>query len=355
MENIKRLDSIDRKRLEYVDISKCIGIILVVIGHCINKNMSQDNYILYICRLIIYTIHMPLFFIVSGILFKKNIGKYKDRSIRSLINNKIKIFIVPYISFSVINYIMFEIMLMLPKFKSVSIASGYQHHSLLEFITSVLTLNNVVDDHLWFIYVMFLIYVFAFTISKVDSSIFKSKNDKLILFVFLFILYELTYWVKLPELIFKTIRYGFLFYIGYNFNNILEYIKSYKFICNILFVVLFIAYITVDNLDRSIKGIILPILEIYSSYLLIELSKCILKVYRIKEVLSYIGMNSYPIYLLHQPFIVNGLVFILLYTNFSYSITIIIASILGCIIPLIINKTIIQKNKILKFYLLGNH
>lgn len=48
------------KRIEALDVAKGIGIILVIIGH-LSSSYLHDW---------IYSFHMPLFFIISGICFK---------------------------------------------------------------------------------------------------------------------------------------------------------------------------------------------------------------------------------------------------------------------------------------------
>ncbi len=48
------------KRIEFIDISKGIGILLVIIGH-MNINQSLLQYIM--------SFHMPLFIILSGMTF----------------------------------------------------------------------------------------------------------------------------------------------------------------------------------------------------------------------------------------------------------------------------------------------
>ncbi len=51
------------KREYWLDIAKSIGIFLVVLGHTsINENL----------KIFIYSFHMPLFFLISGFLFKTN-------------------------------------------------------------------------------------------------------------------------------------------------------------------------------------------------------------------------------------------------------------------------------------------
>ena len=51
-----------KMRLEWVDISKGIGILLVIIGHCVYIGGSIHNWI--------FSFHMPLFFILSGMFIK---------------------------------------------------------------------------------------------------------------------------------------------------------------------------------------------------------------------------------------------------------------------------------------------
>ncbi len=48
-----------RSRIEWVDIAKGIGIILVIIGHVNTFNSSVKEWI--------YSFHMPLFFILAGV------------------------------------------------------------------------------------------------------------------------------------------------------------------------------------------------------------------------------------------------------------------------------------------------
>ena len=49
------------QRIQYIDIAKGIGILLVVIGHCINSLSFLGKWI--------WSFHMPLFFVISGLCF----------------------------------------------------------------------------------------------------------------------------------------------------------------------------------------------------------------------------------------------------------------------------------------------
>ena len=79
-------------RVSYLDIAKGIGIILVVIGHI--------EYVPAPIRFYIVTFHMPLFFIVSGMLM--DLKGEAGRSLKELIARKLKRIMLPYLIFSIL-------------------------------------------------------------------------------------------------------------------------------------------------------------------------------------------------------------------------------------------------------------
>ena len=57
-----------KKRLDYLDMTKGLGMILVLIGHLQGDSIfTFSPYIQPLC-VFIFSFHMPMFFIVSGIL-----------------------------------------------------------------------------------------------------------------------------------------------------------------------------------------------------------------------------------------------------------------------------------------------
>ena len=61
------VSAIEKKRIDYIDIAKGIGIIFVVLGH----SEFHQSHILRLLSGIAWTFHMPLFFILSGLCFRK--------------------------------------------------------------------------------------------------------------------------------------------------------------------------------------------------------------------------------------------------------------------------------------------
>ena len=81
----------NENRIDWVDISKGLGIILVIIGHCVYLGGLIHNWI--------FSFHMPLFFILSGIFIRKI-------KLNSFIKKRFLKLIIPYMIFCIIGLIL---------------------------------------------------------------------------------------------------------------------------------------------------------------------------------------------------------------------------------------------------------
>jgi len=75
-------------RISWIDVAKGLGIISVVIGHI--GSLGLPN-------IFIYSFHMPLFFFISGYLFKKH-----NNSFLVFLKRKTETLLLPYIYFSIV-------------------------------------------------------------------------------------------------------------------------------------------------------------------------------------------------------------------------------------------------------------
>lgn len=127
------------KRIEWLDLCKCTGIILVILGHC----PLSPSKIFYF-----YAFHIPLFFILAG--YTLNISC----TINEYVIKKFKSLIVPYFAFSIIcltfNY-------------SMGVITG-DTISLKE--ESYKILFNQRANHLWFLLVLFFSDLAIFFVGK---------------------------------------------------------------------------------------------------------------------------------------------------------------------------------------------
>lgn len=81
------------KRISYIDMAKGIGILLVLIGH---SAFPSQNLITWIA-----SFHMPLFFIISGMMFSHTEAEKKDW--KQFIKRKAQGILIPYATFSVLS------------------------------------------------------------------------------------------------------------------------------------------------------------------------------------------------------------------------------------------------------------
>lgn len=82
----------EQKRLDYLDMAKGIGIFLVVLGHI---EFIQEGTMKWI-----FSFHMPLFFVVGGVLFR--IKEEEKRLPGMTFVRKARGILIPYLSFSMI-------------------------------------------------------------------------------------------------------------------------------------------------------------------------------------------------------------------------------------------------------------
>ena len=85
------------ERIHYIDFAKGIGIILVILAHI---SYISDN-----TRIFVVSFHMPLFFILSGMLVF--LRKEYDRSLKDTVINKFRRMMIPYFVYSVIGILIY--------------------------------------------------------------------------------------------------------------------------------------------------------------------------------------------------------------------------------------------------------
>ncbi len=145
-----------KKRIYWVDILRGLAMFLVVYGHTSKSTEIKQ---------IIYSFHMPLFFIISGM---SNIFQKEDLSLKTFLNMFLKSLIIPYFLLNLV---------LLP----VSYYSGnigaVAKFTIPEFLVGILYSNNLgcydaPSNATWFITTLFLVEVLFYFLKKIF------KNDK---------------------------------------------------------------------------------------------------------------------------------------------------------------------------------
>ena len=152
----------NKERLNYLDVSKGIGILLVVLAHiyAFNSEINRELLVTWI-----YSFHMPLFFIISGMLLK-----YKNENdVKKVIISRIKGLLIPYLFFSLLSIIV------------KIIINGFDKNMVIWDL--IYSATGIGIDALWFLPALFIGEILFVLINK----IIKNNYVKVLLIVFLFI------------------------------------------------------------------------------------------------------------------------------------------------------------------------
>ncbi len=136
---LKRRDKIMKKqRLDYLDFAKCIAILLVIWGHA-SPTGSSPMY-----RVVLYSFHMPLFFLVSGMVISRHQHGYDKEHWKNFIFKNIMTLLVPYLIWGAI-------------YSSFTYANFFKlFYGSWEILGSVKTLTS-----LWFLPCLFVSRILA--------------------------------------------------------------------------------------------------------------------------------------------------------------------------------------------------
>lgn len=136
------------ERIDYLDIFRSFGIILMVMGH-IGYGSKFDFFI--------HAFHMPMFFWISGYLFVHK----KELTLISLIKKKAKTLLLPYVVFGIAHWLLFVLLY------------GYDIRLLLNLFFFNTT-DLPIAGALWFLTALFFTDIIFFLIDRnISSTILK--------------------------------------------------------------------------------------------------------------------------------------------------------------------------------------
>lgn len=336
------------KRIEYIDIAKGIGIILMVLGHSLN----QDSKL----RTFIYLFHMPLFFLISGYFIKKE----SFNNIKQFFFKRVKGLYLPFLKYSLIFVMLNNIFVNLHIYNNIGYTKKY---NIIEFIKAIINsfLFRRVDYLLgafWFLYILFLAEMMFVLTGKVILKVIKKNQDVFIgiaSFIYLFIGVILSIKeVNLPErlnLIFVPIFFIYLGYLYRIYEKSIKYNIKTFIACVIILFILTYKNAKVEMAANTFSNPIIFILgALVGIYCVFYCSKLIsMKNNYIKRFILYAGQNTIIIMALHLlSFKVINILQVIIYKKpidlianlpilYSNGIWWILYTIVGVLIPLIIN------------------
>lgn len=272
------------KRIVWVDIAKGIGILLVLIGH-----ISQNPYI----SSFIYCFHMPLFFIISGYL-------YKDKP--QYIRKKMKTILLPYLFFAIISFVYWYFIERNIRGQTVNPINIFLNIWLARGGND----NYIFNVALWFLPCLLIVEIVFHSLIKRIKSI---KHLSVVMFIFSILGYAYAKLdlIRLPFCIDVALTAIVFYFFGYCWKNKLEsnFIKFNKIRKSILFCICLLVTIILSQLITSIDMnnlqypfyIFLYILPIFGFLIIYIISTSIKQ----NKILQYLGTNTLIIMGVHEP------------------------------------------------------
>lgn len=281
-----------KKRIKWIDIAKGMAIILMIVGHTIPYNTFN---------IFIFSFHMPLFVILSGITYK--MPKDKD-NIKNRIKKYIKQLLIPYFFTLLICTILFTLsnntfsLLSIIKqfFKNLIWGNGCDY--------TLFGINFIGVSPIWFLIALFFSkLIFDIINYKINS---KDISNNLIIYSFLALIgIMIGKFIWLPQNLDLVLVFLLYLYVGFIFNKYTKNIEKHK---TIMFIVCFIIWTTCLGFNLNIElavrsyqyGFLTIIESICASYCIIELCKAFEKSDILQIVLTKIGMISLIVLCIHS-------------------------------------------------------
>lgn len=281
-------------RIKYIDIMRAIGIILVVFGHCI----GTDNAI----KKIIYSFHMIIFFVISGLLLKierKNIKEYGIKKFFQLI--------VPYFIWNFIYCGINKQTILLILYgtrKSILAANGL---SSLWFLVA----------YFWTSIIIQLIIDFSFKFKKNNIFIILCTVSLSLIGFSLSAICNFKY--NIPLEIDVALQMLFFVLLGYFIRNIIVYLNKKINLRNVkitkfgIFIILTILTIFTAFLNKNVNYVIIAdalygsivfiIPAILGTIAVIVISSLLESFEKLSYYISIVGKNTIGILCTHKIFI----------------------------------------------------
>ena len=324
----------EKSRVSYIDIAKAIGIYLVILGHVVNVGTPLKT--------ILYTFHMPLFFILSGMTYKLP-SDNSWQSIKERLKKKVSVLLIPYILFALIY----------SKLTFTNLACiGYSSWKTLKLAGSL--------SSLWFLMALFMSHVYLLIVFKLMHK--KYEGNAFVLLIIAIVLFTIGVIVPYGG------KYGYPWMMNVAFVSsafMLAGIMFRKWVCKfsdltiawrvVILIITLLAFIMMMPVNNPSPGYVLMADGLYGNAIVFAFTALLGSITVIlfsqmadvflsrQSYVLWVGRNTLGIYLIHK-FIVSGAHTILKNMGLDYNnMAIACASsllvlLVSCAVVVVINK-----------------
>lgn len=296
---------IENKRIEWLDVSRGLGLLFVIIGHTMTTPIRDASGIANGIYTIMYFFHMPFMFYLSGRTFGIFGEKYQKRSNLEWVKKKWNTLMIPYLVYGILVYIIFALANSITSLNHILDNAGYGKQSIFQWAKGSVIGYNQYAYHLWFIYALFIMNILSFFMMKYV------KKHKLVLFVLTILCMALRGYVDTSSwgIVNLTMKCYFWFVLG-TYVDLSKYMKKgwALFLQGVSVVYVLVYAADIGNwtwlVSERVKEPVKWCMDLGLIMLCIHIS--IFLSGKIRQAFLWTGEHSYGIYLFHQPFFASG-------------------------------------------------
>jgi fucose 4-O-acetylase-like acetyltransferase len=333
-------------RIKWIDVGKGIGLLLVILGHLVIYGQSVFNWI--------FSFHMPLFFFLSGYIFKSEVKNLKPFLKKIGIN-----LIVPYFVFVIIGLV---VSLIVPGWQPTSYKVVF-----LDVFYAV-TPESLHVGQIWFLFCLAVVQILFWLYLKLNLKNKYSITGSVFLFAIIaFLIHKFNIYFIIDKMYYRFLPFKldtafmglFFFSAGYyaKLVDIFSELPAKKVNLNILFMLIalginifFGAHLNgmVNIADNNYNNLIYYVIAAFAGILVvIYLSKLLEN----DILLSYMGKNSLSIFSSHSffLFLYTSIISIIFGTTYIFMLNmplvlclagVIFIGAISLIVPIIYNNTV---------------
>jgi acyltransferase len=300
--------STSNKRVDWIDAAKGLGIILVVVGHTANPAGLLNK--------IIFSFHMPLFFVVSGYLL--NFARY-DNHFRRLLQSRFRSLLYPYFVSGLVFFVIWLIFQCPNPFTATpaSAVGDVFHKNVLTYLYGIGQVNVYTPWSFiapvgpgWFIVTLFVTQLFFYLFLKVANAM-RPMVSVLLLVVPTALGIYMGKYIFLPWSIDIAATSVIFMFFGYSFRrgHYLERLKLWWFIVPLLIWIVCLEFSELSMNNRAYQRWPLAILgAVAASIVMLVFTKRVLRydgfIGCIGRALRYVGVRALVILIVHPMLLV---------------------------------------------------
>lgn len=168
------MDKEKNRRLVWIDISKGVAMLLVLLGHSMQDGMRMASPFLDVLYRSIYMFHMTWFFWLSGYSYR--LSEKKGSTPLRIAKKRLTVQFPVWILYSFFIFAVFSLTMNSPTLKELLAEAGFNKIKIGPYALSAIQANNPWAYHLWFLLVLIIITL----IVSLTDSISKGKKTNVV-------------------------------------------------------------------------------------------------------------------------------------------------------------------------------